>query len=228
MARVGISNLSRRCRSPCKTQLCSDWQSNNCWLVLLPPCVWICESIFCCRSDSFDIRLHFEWQQQGNPHIHSIAWWHNAQSRPDIWHYTRRLHSISDHLIKYVDALISTGNQARCSNIDAAPHPVTDPHVSHKPYSEVEDFEADQVNLVATCQHHTCCSAAYCLRNRCESTRVQVWLSKHTSAAHHHRFIENDEMKLLMVRNNDLVNAYNLMQQIWTDIYTVLYFKAEI
>ena len=41
------------------------------------------------------------------------------------------------------------------SNTDAAPPTVTDIRMCNKPYNEVEDFEADYINLVATCQRHT-------------------------------------------------------------------------
>ena len=72
--------------------------------------------------------------------------------------------SMGDHFIRYVDAIISNRNPAilpDSSNIDATPLPIIDPHVCNKPCCEIEDFEADQVNLVATCQYHTHCSAAY-------------------------------------------------------------------
>ena len=52
------------------------------------------------------------------------------------------------------------------SNADDAPTPKTNPHICNKPYDRIEDFNQDLADLVATCQRHTCCSAAYCLRTR--------------------------------------------------------------
>lgn len=49
-------------------------------------------------------------------------------------------------------------------NIDDAPHPKTDPHICNKVYGDIQDFDEDLADLVATCQRHTRCSAAYCLR----------------------------------------------------------------
>ena len=68
-------------------------------------------------------------------------------------------------LIHYVDRIVSTTNPAVLpdgSNLDDAPS--HDPHICNLPYAEVEDFNQDLADLVATCQRHTCCSAAYCLR----------------------------------------------------------------
>ena len=46
------------------------------------------------------------------------------------------------------------------SNIDEAPAPKTDPHVCNQLYEDVQDFDKDLADLVATCQRHTRCSAA--------------------------------------------------------------------
>ena len=40
------------------------------------------------------------------------------------------------------------------------------PHVCNQVYTEVEDFDQDLSDLIATCQQHTQCSAAYCLCTR--------------------------------------------------------------
>ena len=50
------------------------------------------------------------------------------------------------------------------SNTDDVPTAKTDPHTCNKPYSEVTDFKQDLIDLVATCQRHSRCSTAYCLR----------------------------------------------------------------
>lgn len=52
------------------------------------------------------------------------------------------------------------------SNIDDAPSPKVDPHICNKSYLDVTDFDEDLSDLIATCQRHTRCSEAYCLRTR--------------------------------------------------------------
>ena len=52
------------------------------------------------------------------------------------------------------------------NNADDAPPPKTNPHICNQPYSEIEDFNQDLIDLIATFQWHTCCSAAYCLRTQ--------------------------------------------------------------
>ena len=39
----------------------------------------------------------------------------------------------------------------------------TDPHVRNQVYTEIEDYDQDPV---ATCQHHTRCSATHCLHTK--------------------------------------------------------------
>ena len=38
--------------------------------------------------------------------------------------------------------------------------------IRNQAYTEVENYEQDLANLIATCQRHTHCSAAYCLRTK--------------------------------------------------------------
>ena len=75
-----------------------------------------------------------------------------------------------EDITSYADDVVSTTNPAIAmdgSNAESAPPPKTKPqHACNKPYSEVEDFSMDLVDLIATCQHHTQCSAAYCLRKK--------------------------------------------------------------
>ena len=72
-------------------------------------------------------------------------------------------------LLDYVDKTVTTVNPAVLpdgSNVADAALPKTSPHICTKPYSEVIDFHEDLSDLIATCQRHTRCSAAYCLRTR--------------------------------------------------------------
>ena len=71
--------------------------------------------------------------------------------------------------LEYVDRTVSTVNPAVLpdgNNVADAPLPKTNPHICNKPYSEVTDFHQDLADLIATCQRHTRCSSAYCLRTR--------------------------------------------------------------
>ena len=73
------------------------------------------------------------------------------------------------NFLEYVDKTVTTINPAvlpNGSNVADAPLPKTNPHICNKPYSEVVDFNEDLSDLIATCQRHTRCSAAYCLRTR--------------------------------------------------------------
>ena len=75
---------------------------------------------------------------------------------------------LRDHeLLEFVDRTVSTTNPAVLavsSNVADAPLPKNNPHICSKPYSEIEDYHQDLSDLIATCQRHTSCSAAYCLR----------------------------------------------------------------
>ena len=64
-----------------------------------------------------------------------------------------------EELIRYVNKTVYTINpavQLDGSDVDNAPPPKTNPHICNQPYAD----------LVATCQPHTRCSAAYCLCTR--------------------------------------------------------------
>ena len=75
-----------------------------------------------------DYWYHLEWQHQGNPHIHGMAWLKNAPNVEAIMNNPEM--SQRDKLIRYVDSLVSTWNPAVLpdgSNLHSAPHPRTDP-----------------------------------------------------------------------------------------------------
>ena len=72
-------------------------------------------------------------------------------------------------LLECVDRIVTTINPAVFpdgSNVADAPLPKTNPHICNQPYSEVVDYHQDLADLIATCQRHIRCSAAYCLRTR--------------------------------------------------------------
>ena len=131
-----------------------------------------------------DYWLRFEWQHRGSPHVHGLAWLPDA---PDVKQALATSEETSgaakQALIQYVDKIVSTTNPAVLpdgSNVDDAPPPKTNPHICNQPYSEVEDFDQDLSDLIATCQRHTRCSAAYCLRTRNGQQKVSVRLSQAT------------------------------------------------
>ena len=106
-----------------------------------------------------DYWLRFEYQHEGSPHVHGVAWLEGA---PDVLSSRLLLSRGSDRTVTTVNpAVLSDG-----SNVSDAPLPKTDPHVCNKSYLEVEDHHQDYMDLIATCQRHTRCSAAYCLKTR--------------------------------------------------------------
>ena len=115
-----------------------------------------------------DCWLQYEWQHRGSPHVHGLAWLADAPNVEQV------LASSSDNssraqqeFFKYVDQIISTINPAILldgRNAVDALSPQNDPHICSKQFSEVDNIDQDLSHLVATCQRHTCCSAAHCLQ----------------------------------------------------------------
>ena len=164
-----------------------------------------------------DYWYRFEWQHRGSPHVHGLAWLSDA---PDV----ERLLSADDdegammaaeEITAYVDNLISTMNPGIAADgsdsESTAPQPKTNPHVCNKPYSEVEDFRMDLVDLIATCQRHTRCSAAYCLKNKGKEQECRFGypkpLQQVTTIVN-----DNNEPKVVTARNDSRINSYNPVQ----------------
>ena len=100
--------------------------------------------------------------------MHGIAWFTDA---PDVQQPRTTLISSGgvENVTSYADSIVSTINPAISmdgSNAENAPLPQIKPHVCNKPYSEVEDFKMDLIELIATCQRYTRCSPAYCLKKK--------------------------------------------------------------
>ena len=159
-----------------------------------------------------DYWLRFEWQHRGSPHVHGLAWLKDA---PDV----RRIEDPQESgaqqdIINYVDKLVSTTNPAvlpNGSNVGDAPAPKTDPHICHQAYSNIDDLDQDLADLVATCQRHTRCSAAYCLRTRGGTQQCRFGFPKplqpDTALV-----TEEGEPVILTQRNDGLTNSYNPIQ----------------
>ena len=117
-----------------------------------------------------DFWLRYEWQHRGSPHVHGLAWLPDA---PNVEHILASsdasTEAAKEALIQHVDSIVSTTNPSVLldgSNAEDAPPPKTNPHICNQPYAEVVGFDQDLADLIATCQRHTRCSAAYCLRTR--------------------------------------------------------------
>ena len=95
--------------------------------------------------------------------------------------------------------------------MDEAPPPKTNPHICNVPYSEVDDFDQDLADLIATCQRHTCCSAAYCLRTRNCQQKCRFGYPKPLQPETALVAEDNDPV-LLTARNDGLINSFNPIQ----------------
>ena len=105
----------------------------------------------------------------------------NAPNVEELLSSSNNSDTAKEQIIQYADGLVSTCNPAILpdgSNVDDAPGPKTDPHICNQVYTEIEDFEQDLSELVATCQRHTQCSAAYCLCTRHEQHQCRFGYPK--------------------------------------------------
>ena len=116
-----------------------------------------------------------------------------------------------EELIRYVDKIVTTLNPAILLGGCNAPTPKTSPHICNKPYEKIEDFNQDLTDLVATCQRHTRCSAAYCLQTSDGQQKCRFGYPKPLQPGTTH-VTEDGEPELLTARNNGLVNSFNPVQ----------------
>ena len=102
-----------------------------------------------------DFWLRFEWQHRGSPHVHGLAWLPDAPNVEQVLASSATgTDAAKEALIQHVDRIVSTTNPAVLpdgSNLDDAPSPKTNPHICNLPYAEVEDFNQDLADLIATC-----------------------------------------------------------------------------
>ena len=148
-------------------------------------------------------------------HVHGLAWLPDA---PDVEQVLTNSDATSsaarEALLQYVDKFVSTTNPAILtdgSNVDEAPPPKTNPHICNLPYSEVEDFDQDLADLIATCQRHTRCSAAYCLRTHNGQQKCRFGYPKPLQPETV-LVTEDEEPVLLTARNDGLINSFNPVQ----------------
>ena len=159
-----------------------------------------------------DYWMRFEWQHRGSPHVHGLAWLPNA---PDVQLLSSpaTFDAVKEEVIRNADHLVSTCNPAVLqdgSNVNDAPPAKTDPHVCNQAYANIQDFDQDLIDLVATCQRHTRCSAAYCLRTRHGHQECRFGYPKPLQP--HTSIVLEEEPTLLTARNDGMVNSFNPVQ----------------
>ena len=165
-----------------------------------------------------DYWFRFEWQHRGSPHVHGLAW---LQDAPDVEQLLSSdedadVISAAEEITNYVDGLISTMNPAiatdRSNEEWAAPKPKTNPHVCNRSYAEVADYQMDLIDLIATCQRHTRCSAAYCLKTKKGKQKCRFGYPKPLQQVTTIVTQEDGEPMVVTARNDSLLNAYNPVQ----------------
>ena len=161
-----------------------------------------------------DCWMQFEWQHRGSPQIHGLAWLPHV---PDVESLLSSHDDVPDsgkvQVIKYADSLVSTRNPAVLpdgSNINSAPAPKTNPHVCNQVYGNVNDLDHDLADLVATCQRHTRCSAAYCLHTQNGQQECRFGYPKPLQP--HTEIILEEEPTLVTEINDGMVNSFNPLQ----------------
>ena len=158
-----------------------------------------------------DYWLRFEWQHRGSPHVHGLAW---LPDTPDVEQLLQsNSDSLEEDIIMQADRVVSTLNPAVLpdgSNLTDAPPPKVDPHICNKVYGDVQDLDEDLADLVATCQRHTRCSAAYCLRTKHGKQECRFGYPKPLQP--NTAIITEEEPTLITARNDGMVNSFNPVQ----------------
>ena len=161
-----------------------------------------------------DYWMRFEWQHRGSPHVHGLAWLPAAPNVEQLLSSPGNTPTaVKEAIVKNADCLVSTINPGVLpdgSNVNDAPAPKTDPHICNKSYQDVQDFDEHLADLVATCQRHTRCSAAYCLRTR--NGRQECRFGYPKPLQPESTIVMEEEPTLLTARNDGMVNSYNPVQ----------------
>ena len=145
--------------------------------------------------------------------MHGLAWLPNAPDVEQLLSSADTFDAVKEEIIQYADKIVSTINPAILpdgSNINDAPPAKTDPHICNKAYADVTNFSEDLSDLVATCQRHTRCSEAYCLRTR--NGRQQCRFGYPKPLQPHTTIMIDEEPALLSARNDGMVNSFNPVQ----------------
>ena len=94
--------------------------------------------------------------------------------------------------------------------VDDAPAPKTNPHICNKAYSEVTVFSDDLSDLIATCQRHTRCSEAYCLRTRIGRQQCRLGYTKPLQPQT--TMVVDEEPTLLTACSDGMIISFNPVQ----------------
>jgi len=164
-----------------------------------------------------DYWFRFEWQHRGSPHVHGIAWFADAPNVEQLLasQEDSDLLGALEEITTYVDGMISTMNPAIAldgSNAEHAPLPQTKPHVCSKSYTDITDYNLDLIELIATCQRHTRCSAAYCLKKKKGKQECRFGYPKPMQPVTTIVSTEEGEPEVFTARNDRLLNSYNPLQ----------------
>ena len=164
------------------------------------------------------VKLRFEWQHRGSPHVHGLAWLGDA---PSIEQGAIPETSTMQEITRYVDNVVSTVNPAiheDGSNASDAPLPQVDPHVCNRPFAAIENYEEDLKELIATCQRHTRCSPSYCLKTKHGQQQCPFGYPKPLQQVTTLTRNEDGDIELLTKRNDPLINSFNPIQlSAWRD-----------
>ena len=165
-----------------------------------------------------DYWFRFEWQHRGSPHVHGLAWLPNAPDAEKLLSCdeSSQFLDVVEHVISYVDQIVSTMNPgipADGNNMqNAVPLPKTKPHVCNRSYTEITDMNMDLVDLIATCQRHTRCSTAYCLKKNKGKQECRFGYPKPLQPTTSITSQEDGEPVVLTARNDSLLNGHNPVQ----------------
>ena len=165
-----------------------------------------------------DYWFRFEWQHRGSPHVHGLAWLPNAPDAEKLLSCdeSSQFLDVVEHVISYVDQIVSTMNPgipADGNNMqNAVPLPKKKPHVCNRSYTKITDMNMDLVDLIATCQRHTRCSTAYCLKKKKGMQECRFGYPKPLQPTTSITSQEDGEPVVLTARNDSLLNGYNPVQ----------------
>ena len=150
-----------------------------------------------------DYWFRFEWQHRGSPQ-RMLAPGASVADRQQV--------------TRFIDSIVSTTNPGILpdgSNAADALPPQTNPHVCNKRFVDVIDYEEDLRKLIATCQRHTTCSPAYCLRTKHGKQSCRF---NYPKALQTHTDVEDVDgaLEVLTARNDPLINSHNPVQlSVW-------------
>ena len=114
--------------------------------------------------------------------------------------------------MRYIDSIVCTMNPSLLhdgSNASHAPPPQTNPQLCNKAFTDVTDYNLDPSQLVATCQRHTVCSEAYCLKQKNGQQSCKFGYPKELQPETVITPSENGDIELATTRNDPLVNSFH-------------------